>query len=56
MRDFDIVKTLIARKNIQEIRRFKKIIIFRINNGSSKTILKFNDFQIKKMLITTIIR
>ncbi len=27
-RDFDIVKTLIAQKNIQEIRRFKKIIVF----------------------------
>jgi len=42
-------------KNIQRIKRFKRIIIFRINIKSSKTILKSNDFWVKKILITTTI-
>jgi len=42
--DFDIVKTLTTRKNIQETRRFKRMIVFRMSNENSKTILKSNDF------------
>jgi len=44
MRNFDIIERLATQKNIQEIRCFKKINIFRINNKSSKTILKSNNF------------
>jgi len=43
-RDLDIVETLITQKNIQRIRCFKRIIVFRVNNKSNKTILKSNNF------------
>ena len=36
--------TLIARKNIVKIKKFKKLIIFRMIFEESKKILKFNDF------------
>ena len=40
----NIENTLIARKNIVKIKRFKKLIIFKIVFEKSKKILKFNDF------------
>ena len=40
----NIEKTLIARKNIEEIKKFKKLRIFRIIFKKSKKILKFNNF------------
>ena len=43
-RKSNIENTLIARKNIVEIKKFKKLIIFRIIFEESKKILKFNDF------------
>jgi len=42
--NFNVVETLIARKSIQSIRHFKKIIVFRINNKSNKKTLESNDF------------
>ena len=42
--ELNIKNTLIARKNIVKIRKFKKLRIFRINFKKSKKILKFNDF------------
>ena len=43
-RKSNIENTLIARKNIVEIKRFKKLMIFRIIFEESKKILKFNNF------------
>ena len=43
-RKSNIENTLIARKNIVEIKKFKKLMIFRIIFEESKKILKFNDF------------
>ena len=40
----NIENTLIARKNIVKVKKFKKLIIFRIIFEKSKKILKFNDF------------
>ena len=40
----NIENTLIARKNIVKIRKFKKLMIFRIIFEESKKILKFNNF------------
>ena len=40
----NIKNTLIARKNIIKIRKFKKLIIFKIIFEENKKILKFNDF------------
>ena len=40
----NIKNTLIARKNIVKIKRFKKLMIFKIIFEESKKILKFNDF------------
>ena len=40
----NIENTLTARKNIVEVRRFKKLMIFKIIFEGSKKILKFNDF------------
>jgi len=55
MHNFNIIKTLIARKNIQRIKHFERIIVFRINNKNNKIILKSNNFWVKEMLTTTII-
>ena len=44
IRESDIEDTLAARKNIVGVRRFKKLMIFRIVFEGSKKILKFNDF------------
>ena len=40
----NIENMLIARKNIIEVKKFKKLIIFRIIFEENKKILKFNDF------------
>ena len=40
----NIDNTLIARKNIVKIKRFKKLMIFRMIFEKNKIILKFNDF------------
>ena len=40
----NIKNTLIARKNIVEVKKFKKLMIFKIIFEESKKILKFNDF------------
>jgi hypothetical protein len=44
MCNLNIVNTLNARKDIQRIRRFKKIIVFKVNNECNKKILKANNF------------
>ena len=54
--ELNIENTLIARKNIVKIKRFKELIIFKIIFEESKKILKFNDFQIKNVVLTTILR
>ena len=43
-RELNTMNTLSARKNIVEIRKFKKLIIFRIIFEENKKILKLNDF------------
>ena len=43
-RESNIENTLTARKNIVEIKKFKKLMIFRVIFEESKKILKFNDF------------
>ena len=40
----DIENTLATRKIIVKIRRFKKLMVFRVVFEESKKILKFNDF------------
>ena len=40
----NIKNTLTARKNIMKIKKFKKLMIFRIIFEKSKKILKFNNF------------
>jgi len=44
MCDLNIVNTLNVRKDIQEIKRFKKIIIFKNNNKYNKKTLKSSNF------------
>jgi len=44
MRNLNVVNILSAQKNIQEIRYFKKIIIFKVNNKCNKKILKLSNF------------
>ena len=44
IRKSNIENTLIARKNVVKIKKFKKLMIFRIIFEKSKKILKFNDF------------
>ena len=43
-RELNIMNTLFAQKNIVEIKKFKKLIIFKIIFEESKKILKSNDF------------
>ena len=45
--ELNIKNTLTARKNIIKIKRFKKLMIFRIIFEENKKILKFNDFELK---------
>ena len=40
----DIENMLTARKNIVEVKRFKKLMIFKVIFEESKKILKFNNF------------
>ena len=40
----NIENTLITRKNIVKIKRFKRLMIFKIIFEKNKKILKFNDF------------
>ena len=40
----NIENTLIARKNIVEVKKFKKLMIFKIIFEKNKKILKFNNF------------
>ena len=56
IRESDIENTLTARKNIVEIKKFKKLMIFRIIFEENKKILKFNDFWIKNVVSTAILR
>ena len=42
--ELNIKNTLTARKNIIKIRKFKKLMIFKIIFEKSKKVLKFNDF------------
>ena len=44
IRELNTINMLLARKNIVEIRKFKKLIIFKIIFEKSKKILKSNDF------------
>ena len=43
-RELNTINTLFARKNIVEIKKFKKLMIFRIIFEKNKKILKSNDF------------
>ena len=43
-RKLNTINTLFVQKNIVEIRKFKKLMIFRIIFKKSKKILKSNDF------------
>ena len=43
-RKSDTMNTLFVQKNIVEVRRFKKLMIFRIISEENKKILKSNDF------------
>ena len=51
----NIKSTLIACKNIIKIKELKKLIIFKVIFERSKKILKFNDFSIKNIVLTTIL-
>ena len=44
IRKLNIDDTLTARKNIVKIKKFKKLMIFRMIFEESKKILKFNNF------------
>ena len=44
IRKSNIENTLTAHKNIVEIKKFKKLMIFKVIFEESKNILKFNDF------------
>ena len=48
--------TLSTRKNIQRIKRFKNMIVFKTNFENNKKILKFNDYCIKNVSTTTNLR
>ena len=52
----NIEDTLTIRKNIVKIRRFKRLMIFKIIFERNKKILKFNNFWIKDVVLTTILR
>lgn len=55
-RGSDTVETLAARKDIQGIRRFKRIIVIRVGEKNSKKTLESNDFWIKDVFSTAILR
>ena len=43
-RKLNIKNTLITRKNIIKIKKFKRLMIFKVIFKKNKKILKFNDF------------
>ena len=43
-RESDTMNTLSARKNIVEVKKFKKLMIFKVISEKNKKILKSNDF------------
>ena len=43
-RELNIMNTLFLRKNIVKVKKFKKLIIFKITSEENKKILKSNDF------------
>ena len=55
-RESNTMNTLSARKNIVEVKKFKKLMIFKVVFEESKKILKLNDFWIKNVVITTTLR
>ena len=55
-RELNIENTLTIYKNIVKIRKFKRLIIFKIIFKESKKILKFNNFYIKDVVLTTVLR
>ena len=55
-RKSNTMNTLLARKNIVEVKKFKKLMIFKIVSEESKKILKSNNFWVKNVVITTIFR
>ena len=55
-RKSDTMNTLFIQKNIVEIKKFKKLMIFKIIFEKNKKILKSNNFWIKGVAITTIFR
>ena len=55
-RESNIENMLTTRKNIVKIKRFKKLMIFKIIFEKSKKILKFNNFWIKDVVLTTILQ
>ncbi len=52
----DTVATLAARRDIQGIRRFKGMIVFRVGSESSKKTLESNEFWIKEVSDAAILR
>ena len=52
----NIENTLTACKNIVKIKKFKELIIFKVIFERRKKILKFNDFWIKDVVSTIILR
>ena len=55
-RELNIENMLIVCKNIVKIKKFKKLMIFRIIFEENKKILKFNKFLIKNVISTTTLR
>ena len=55
-RELNTMNTLFARKNIVKIKKFKKLMIFKIVFKKNKKILKLNNFWIKNVAITTTFR
>jgi len=52
----DALETLAARRDIQGIRRFRGMIVFRVSSEGSKKVLESNDFWIKEVSNTAILR
>ena len=55
-RELNIDDTLTARKKIVKIKKFKKLIIFRVIFEENKKISKLNDFWIINVVLITILR
>ena len=52
----NIENTLTARKNIVKVRKFKRLMIFKIVFEESKKILKFNNFWVRDVASTAALR